>query len=439
MVLGAGRSASTLIRFLLEYGRDHNMEITVADADIDTATQKVAGFENGRAIAVHDLTNHALDKLIREQDLVISLLPASLHPQVARACLRNHKHLVTASYVSPEMQALHDEAALAGLTFLNEMGLDPGIDHMSAMETLHRIHAEGGKMISFKSYCGGLIAPESNDNPWGYKFTWNPRNVVLAGKAGAVFRQQGNMQRLDYHALFRHVEHIHVHGYGDFDAYANRDSMAYEIPYRLEGIPTLLRGTLRYHPFCKAWDVLVQLGLTDESPINSKDWNTIADWVLSHTGGIDVQSELEKVCKYDARIIEMMVWLGLTETAPVPAGCASDADILQHLMESRMVLNPEDKDMIVMQHIFEYRIGNQVREVTSSLVVTGKDTTHTAMSMTVGLPAAMGAVLILEGRVQAKGVCIPVTPEWYEPVLKWLGEFGIQFTETRRNLQLGHI
>ena len=236
----------------------------MSDMSLELAQSKVGNHPNGKAIAL-DINNAAQrEKAIASADMVISMLPAFMHSEVAKDCLRLNKHMTTASYVSAEMQALNEDAKKKGLLFLNEIGLDPGIDHMSAMEIIHQIKEKGGKIESFKSYCGGLIAPESNDNPWGYKFTWNPRNVVLAGQATAQYREEGKLKFIPYQGLFTQTEMIEVDGYGKFEAYANRDSLSYDEPYEIKGIPTILRGTLRYPGYCRAWSMFVKLGWTDD-------------------------------------------------------------------------------------------------------------------------------------------------------------------------------
>ena len=260
LVIGAGRSSGSLIEYLLNQSVAHNWQVTVADMDIRLAEEKLNKHPNGTAISFDIKNEEQRQAIIQTHDFVVSMLPAFMHGDVARDCVSFGKHLATASYVSADMKALDTEAKSKGLLLLNECGLDPGIDHASAMKLIDEIKQQGGKITSFKSYCGGLVAPESNDNPWGYKFSWNPRNVILAGQGTAQFLQNGELSFIPYNRLFTQTETVTVEGYGEFDAYANRDSVSYRDIYGLQGINTMLRGTLRQRGYCKAWSVFVKLG-----------------------------------------------------------------------------------------------------------------------------------------------------------------------------------
>jgi len=317
---------------------------------------------------------------------------------------------------------------------LNECGLDPGIDHMSAMEVIDRVHEEGGKISSFKSYTGGLVAPESNDNPWGYKFSWNPRNVILAGQGTACYIDGGNYKYVPYNRLFSHVDKIAVDGIGTLDGYPNRDSLSYRKIYRLENIQTMLRGTLRQDGFCKAWNVFVQLGLTDDSyKIEESSKHSYASLIEAFLPkGKGNQSLRKRLADFaslseEDEAIKLVEWTGILEQKTIEMRKASPAEILQSLLEKKWILKKEDKDMIVMQHDFEYEKGHKKFRLKSSLVVKGDDSVYTAMAKTVGLPAAIATRLILSGKIQSRGVQIPVGKEIYFPVLQELEKSGIKF------------
>ncbi|MBN8702565.1 MAG: saccharopine dehydrogenase NADP-binding domain-containing protein [Bacteroidetes bacterium] len=437
LVLGAGRSASSLIKYLLDNSAALDWQVTIADISIEVAMQKTAN--NPRAAAVlFDVQDAAkVSELVKEHSLVISLLPATMHYSVAVECIKQKKHLVTASYVSKEMGALDREAKRNGVLLLNEIGLDPGIDHMSAMKIIDACKQEGEEIISFKSYCGGLIAPESNNNPWGYKFTWNPRNVVLAGQGTAKYIENGKYHYKPYSRVFKDIETISVEEHGTFDGYANRDSLSYRKVYGLETIPTMLRGTLRMPGFCEAWNVFVQLGLTDDSySIENAENLTYAELIEallpSHLKGNSVK---EKLCNFlniqpDSTVSKKIEWLDLFSDKKINIPNATPAMALQALLEGKWKLMPHDKDMIVLQHLFSVKKRDgKLKTITSSLVVLGEDQTYTAMAKTVGLPAAIAAKLILQGVIKATGVQIPTHKEIYEPVLKELEEFGVVFSE----------
>ncbi|MCU0432687.1 MAG: saccharopine dehydrogenase NADP-binding domain-containing protein [Bacteroidia bacterium] len=434
LVIGAGRSSSSLIAYLLQHAAAENWQIRVGDMNGAAAVQKVIGFERGTGFGFDINNAEQREAEIAAADLVVSMLPAFMHGAVARDCVRLGKHLVTASYVSDEMRALHNEAVKNGIVLLNEIGLDPGIDHISAMQIIDRIRHEGGTLHAFYSYCGGLVAPESNDNPWGYKFSWNPRNVILAGQGTAQYIENGNYKYLPYSRLFGNATSIEVEGHGRFDAYANRDSLSYRSVYGIDEIPTLLRGTLRMPGYCKAWNVFVQLGITDDGwKIHNASELTYAQFIeafLPPGSG----SLRERVAAFmhttpQSEEIEMVAWTGILGNEKIPLHEASPAQILQQLLEQKWLLRPGDKDMIVMQHIFEYTLHGQTRKLKSSLVVKGDDEIHTAMAKTVGLPAAMAVRRILRGEFTRTGVCVPVTPDIYEPLLKELEAHGICFEE----------
>ncbi|MBP6334672.1 MAG: saccharopine dehydrogenase NADP-binding domain-containing protein [Bacteroidia bacterium] len=434
LLIGAGRSSSSLIAYLLKYAETEKWILRVADLSLESAAAKLENHPSGEALEL-DIRNHtALIEEIAKADLVLSMLPAHMHISVAKECVRLKKHLVTASYVSQEMSDLDAEAKNAGIILLNECGLDPGIDHMSAMEVIDRIQDEGGRITSFKSYTGGLVAPESNDNPWGYKFSWNPRNVILAGQGTARFIQDNRYKYIPYHRLFSQIEKIFVQDHGTFDGYANRDSLSYRKLYRLENIQTMLRGTLRQEGFCKAWNIFVQLGLTDDS------YKITGSSGLTYAGLIDsflpassekksIRQRLAEFVSLDERdsALEMISWTGILDETLIGISEGSPAMILQDLLEKKWVLRDTDKDMIVMQHLFSYELNKKQFELSSSLVVKGENSIYTAMAKTVGLPAAIATRLILNGTITRRGVRIPVEKELYVPILKELENYGVNF------------
>ncbi|HEY4650650.1 MAG TPA: saccharopine dehydrogenase family protein, partial [Pontibacter sp.] len=396
LLLGAGRSATSLIAYLLQHAPAENWHIRIGDIVVDHLHAIVGELPFAQAM-VFDVHNDAQREAeVKQADLVISLLPASFHIEVARECIKQGKHLITASYVTPAFLELQAEALQKNLTILMESGLDPGIDHMSAMAAIHRIHAKGGKLTSFKSYTGGLIAPESDTNPWNYKFTWNPRNVVVAGQGTAKYIENGAYKYIPYHQLFRRTESIYVDGYGHFEGYANRDSLSYREPYNLLDIPTMLRGTLRKPGYCAAWDAFVQLGLTDDSyTLEGSEQMTYRSYLEAFLPpAANGQTIAQRLADYlnlapESEVLQKLVWLGLFTEKSVELVEATPAQVLEKILKEKWQLAPGDKDMIVMQHLFEYELEGERHELTSSLVVKGDDEVHTAMAKTVGLPVAI--------------------------------------------------
>ena len=432
LVIGAGRSASSLIKYLLDHSAAENWSLTVGDVSLEMAQQKTAGYPRARAIAFDIQNEQQKHEEIQKADLVISMLPAVLHLAVAKDCVRFKKHLVTASYVSRDIAALEADAKNAGIILMNEIGLDPGIDHASAMRVIDHAKESGGEVIGFRSYCGGLVAPECNDNPWGYKFTWNPRNVVLAGQGGdAQFIEHGKMRSIPYEKLFVETEIIDVRGYGSFEAYANRDSLSYRKPYGLENIPTMLRGTLRMPGYCKGWNAVIKLGLTDDSKrmagLDKLSWRQLVK-TLNPGMSSSVAQYLGE--KENSEVMKKLEWLEIFTERKIEIQEGTPAQALQQLLEEKWKLKPHDHDMIVMQHEFEIKMAMAgTKKIISSLVVKGEDQVHTAMAKTVGLPAAITSKLILQEKIKARGVVIPTIKEIYEPVLDELETYGIKFEE----------
>lgn len=437
LLLGAGRSSGSLIQYLLQKAENKEYKLLIGEKEVHLAEEKIKGHPKGTAFPLDILNTAQRGEAIMKADLVISLLPPALHYHVATDCVQYGKNLVTASYVSPEIKSLDAEARAKGLLFLNECGLDPGIDHMSAMEIIHRLQAEGATLTSFQSYTGGLVAPESNDNPWGYKFTWNPRNVIVAGQGTARYIRNGKYHYIPYSRLFSESVRIEVEGYGKFDGYANRDSLSYRHHYGIDNIPTLLRGTLRYEGYCSAWQVFVTLGITDDTfIIENSDRMTYRAFteafIPPSVMGTTLEERLARYCAIDPEgpSMERIISTGILEDTEIGLKDASPARILQHLLEQKWVLKEGDKDMIVMQHLFEYTTAaGKAEKLTSSLVVKGDDTVHTAMAKTVGLPLGIAAVQVLEGTFKTTGVQIPVIQEIYEPILRELETMQIRFNE----------
>ncbi|MCB0795145.1 MAG: saccharopine dehydrogenase NADP-binding domain-containing protein [Flavobacteriales bacterium] len=437
LVLGAGRSAAALIQYLVEHAPDQNWKVTVADRSVAHVPAMLPGGTDGMELLVLDAgVTEARQREIARHDLVISMLPASMHLDVVKDCLRDRKPVITPSYVTDELWSLDRELKEAGVLVLSELGLDPGIDHMSAMRLIDAIRSEGGEIEVFESYTGGLIAPESDTNPWGYKFTWNPRNVVLAGQGSAArFIRDGQYRYIPYHRLFTRVVRVEVQEYGAFDGYANRDSLKYRELYELQGVSTLIRGTLRREGFCAAWNTFVQLGCTDDSYTmhvpKDMTWAQYFGAFLPPLGGKDLRDALIAYLQLDGQdaILAKLDWLGIFEDRSTGLDRGTPAQYLQHLLEEKWGLAPKDRDMIVMQHLVGYRSDHGVGRTSSSLVVEGSDPVNTAMARTVGLPMAIAAKLVLNGSLTHTGVRLPLFKEIYDPVLNELAELGISFTE----------
>jgi len=436
LVLGAGLSASSLLRYLSERLVSENWILKIGNVDIEPLKAKFGSNERIQLLKLDAIDADQRRAVIAHADLVISMLPAKFHPEVARDCIDLRTDLITPSYVSPAMKALHEEAVLKGVTILNETGVDPGIDHMSAMKIMDEKREEGSILKVFKSFCGGLIAPESDDNSWHYKFTWNPRNVIVAGQGGvAAFRQNKELKYIPYSQLFKRTERFEIDGYGSFDGYANRDSLKYIDVYNIDEVETIYRGTLRKPDFCQGWDVLIELGLTDDSYIleNSRllsPRQLLNAFLPYHT--IDsVEVKLKKFLRPEREhLFVLFQEIGFFNGEVfLFEQDASPAALLQRLLQDAWVLKPSDKDMLVMLHEFEFEHQKTRTKITSSMVALGEDNVYTAMANTVGLPIGIVAKLMLKG-YSNPGVHIPVQKEIYLPVLKELEEFGIKFTDT---------
>lgn len=440
LLFGAGLSASTLIKYLLDHSHAESWHLVVVDQDLELILAKLGGHPNATAHAFNALDSQQRLPYIAQADLVISMLPAAHHVDVAKDCIALQKHLVTPSYISAEMRALHDQAKAAGIVILNEIGVDPGIDHMSAMRLIDQIKEEGGVLESFKSYCGGLIAPSSDNNPWHYKFTWNPKNVVLAGQGSAAcYREMNELKYLPYHRLFQRLDHIQIEGYGEFEGYVNRDSLNYLETYHIQEVPTIFRGTLRRPPYCQAWDVFVQLGMTDDAyTMKGSAQLTPRQFLnafLPFETGVSVEDKFLKVVGQRKDLFDLFDFLGLfSDKDVIGVEKASPATLLQKILVEKWRLAPGDKDMIVMYHEIIYTKNDTRYAVNSALVVEGQDERYTAMSNTVGLPVAIATKLILNQQIVERGVTLPVNKELYAPILSELEQFGIIFNESEKVL-----
>jgi saccharopine dehydrogenase-like NADP-dependent oxidoreductase len=438
LIIGAGKSSSSLIKYLLEKSDEENLKIIIADISIENALELIDNHKNASAIIFDVFNENQRKQEIEKSDIVISMLPARFHIEVAKDCLLFNKHMVTASYISKEMKGLDSEAKQKGLIFMNEIGLDPGLDHMSAMQVIDRIRDNNAKILLFESFCGGLVAPESDNNLWNYKFTWNPRNVVLAGQGGAaMFIQEGTYKYIPYHKLFRRTEFLNINNQ-KFEAYANRDSLKYRSVYGLDNIPTMYRGTIRKVGFSRAWNIFVQLGMTDDSYIiedsENMSYRDFVNLFLAYSPSDSVELKLRSYLKIDQDDVmwEKLVELDLfNPDKKIGLQNATPAQMLQKILQDSWTLQKDDKDMIVMQHLFGYEIDGEKRQIESSLIVEGENQTYTAMAKTVGLPVAIATLKILKGEIKTPGVQLPISKEVYIPILKELELHGIKFTERK--------
>ncbi|MEM7381938.1 MAG: saccharopine dehydrogenase family protein, partial [Bacteroidota bacterium] len=437
LVIGAGKSTSYLLDYFLERAQEEQLHLIIADREPEKIGQEFQSHPHCEVLGLDIFADNARQEAVKNADIVVSMLPPRLHIKVAEDCIGYGKHLVTASYVSEEIKSLDEAAKKKGLVFMNEIGLDPGIDHMSAMQVIDRIRATGGKMVLFESFTGGLVAPESDNNLWNYKFTWNPRNVVVAGQGGAAkFIQEGTYKYIPYHKLFRRTEFLNIEGYGKFEGYANRDSLKYREAYGLSDALTLYRGTMRRVGFSKAWNIFVQLGMTDDSYVveNSENmsYREFLNLFLPYSPTDSVELKLRHYLKIDQ---DDIMWEKLMELdlfnpdKTIGLKDATPAQMLQKILEDSWTLTEDDRDMIVMYHKFGFILNGKKRQLDANMVVTGENHSHTAMAKTVGLPVAMAALLILNGKITTPGVQIPISQEVYEPILEELKEYGVSFKE----------
>ncbi|MEM9361617.1 MAG: saccharopine dehydrogenase C-terminal domain-containing protein [Bacteroidota bacterium] len=437
LVFGAGKSTAYLLDYILEKSTEQELKLVIADINPSSIDSEVVSHPNCTVIQLDIFENGKRKEVILQANVVISMLPPKLHIKVAEDCLDLGKHLVTASYVSDAIQQLDTNVTKKGLVFMNEIGLDPGIDHMSAMQIIDRIRSNGGNMLLFESFTGGLVAPEHDSNLWNYKFTWNPRNVVVAGQGGAAkFIQEGTYKYIPYQKLFRRTEFLEVDGYGTFEAYANRDSLKYREAYGLQNALTLYRGTMRRVGFSKAWQMFVMLGMTDDSyTIENSQGMSYREFVnlfLPYSPTDSVELKLRHYLKIDQDDIRWGKLLELNlfnNSKKIPLPQATPAQMLQYILQDSWTLDTHERDMIVMYHKFGYELKGVKKQIDANMVVLGENKSHTAMAKTVGLPVAMAALLILNGKIKRPGVQIPITKEVYEPILNELELYKIHFKE----------
>jgi saccharopine dehydrogenase (NADP+, L-glutamate forming)/spermidine synthase len=430
LLLGAGLVARPLVRYLLDQG----IHVTIASRTKSKADALLEGHPKGsaRAWTVDDLDG--LGRLVAEHDLAISLLPAPMHPVVAEACLKHRKHMVTTSYVSPTMKALDGRAREAGVILLNELGVDPGIDHMSAMRIIHHVQKSGGKITCFRSYCGGIPAPDANDNPWGYKFSWSPLAVLRAATNSARYLKNGQEVQIESKHLFLDTHHLPIEGIGELESYPNRDSMGYVDLYGLHGVSTMFRGTLRYQGWSETMRRIGEFGLLDQRERTGLDKMTWPNLLAEIIGAKGTQRIKERVAAHlwlppDSPTITKLEWLGLFSEQKLPRERGSIIELLAEAMQSKMMYAEGEKDMIVMQHEFVADYGSRQERITSSLVDFGIPGGDSSMARTVSLPAAIAVRMILDGTIKDRGVHIPVSPSIYNPIMDELATLKIAMRE----------
>lgn len=494
LVFGAGKSSAALIEYFLINALAENWRLTVVDAQIETVEEKLGKSLYGTALAFDIADETKRYQAIAAANIVISLMPPALHYLIAKDCLKTKKNLLTASYVDDKIKLLQSEVEAAGLLFLCEMGLDPGIDHMSAKKLIDAIHADGGKITSFYSHCGGLVAPESDDNPWHYKVSWNPKNVVMAGKAGALYKQDGEVKEVEYAELFAEKRYVTIPGSKPLCWYPNRDSLSYIPVYGLDETATFIRTTLRHPDFIYGWKNLIDLKLTGEEKLYETDGKTLMQFFKEHMDlngfgewlqqklheqfdstkmllselvnlvkleeeaakkgiepveefmMVDDKGDLQKIDidnlkisaaatladrMHDANLtLKQLFYLGLDdEETLINKGQCSAAAVLQVALEKKLMLQHQDKDLVVMLHEINYTKDGRQYKAISSFTLKGEDAKHTSMAKTVGLPLAIATKAILNGTLTTKGLHIPIIKEIYEPVLKELSQHGISFHE----------
>lgn len=440
LIIGAGKSTGALIDYLLKKSDFENIQLSICDISLENAKKMAGDHPKATASALDIFNVKEREAAIQNADIVISMLPARFHVEVAKDCVKFNKNMVTASYISDEMSALDEQVKQKGLVFMNEIGVDPGIDHMSAMHVIDRIRNAGGKMLLFESFTGGLVAPESDTNLWNYKFTWNPRNVVVAGQGGvAKFIQEGRFKYIPYNRLFRRTEFIKVPEYGKFEVYANRDSLKYQEIYQLHDVLTLYRGTIRRVGFSRAWNMFVQLGMTDDSYIMENSANmSYRDFVnsflpYSPTDSVELKMRHSLKIDQDDIMWEKLLDLDLFNgDKKIGLDKATPAQMLQKILMNKWSLDEDDKDMIVMYHKFGFELNGEKRQIDATMVNIGTDQSHTAMARTVGLPVGIATLKILNGEITNPGVQLPITKEVYEPILKELVNHGVVFKEEEK-------
>ena len=447
LVLGAGASSPYLIHYLLESAQEHDWFVTVGDHDPAAAQQRVAGHERGNAIEfdVNDLD--LLTTQIQKADLVVNMLAPTFQPRIAMECIRIGRPMVSASYRDAKVRAVDAEAKRKGLLILTEVGLDPGIDHMTAMTVIDRVKARNGLVDSFESYGGGLPAPDTLDNPFGYVITWNPRNVVMAGEKGGLFLDRNNLRIVPFHQLFQNSWPVEVVGVGPMEAYPNRDSLSYRELYGISEVTNMIRGTIRYPGFCETWTQIVRLGLPNETlhipDLAELTWAEFVEmFIPTQIAGDDLASRVANYLHISptGNIIQNLRWLGLFAEEKTGVKGETGADAMVELLNRKLKLAAEARDMVILQHDFKVRYpeeGNRRERIVATLVAYGEPGGFTAMARTVGMPAAIASKLILADELPLTGCHIPMHPAIYKPILAELEEAGIRMTEVVTELEAG--
>ncbi len=436
LLLGAGLVAKPLVRYLLE---QDEIGVTIASRTLSKAEKLIDNHPKGKVLQWVVDDNEKLQQLVADADIVISLIPYEHHVQVAKTCLAHKKPLITTSYVSEAMKKLDGQAREAGILILNELGLDPGIDHMSAMKIIHEEREKGGVIEGFFSYCGGLPAPDANTNPFGYKFSWNPRGVAMAGKNNGRYLKDGNEVIVPGEELFAHYSIINVEGIGDFEAYTNRDSIPYIETYSIPETKSMFRGTLRYPGWCDTWKKMVDMGLLDEAMqegIKGITYRDFLDKLIQAEGNVEKALQEKYDIAESSDILKRFEWLGLLSDKTIELEKSSSLDVLVPLLLEKLKYEEGERDMIILRHefFFDYPEEKRKEKIVSMLIDYGIPGGDTAMARTVSLPAAIGTKLILEGKIQEKGVRIPVGPEIYDPILEDLEKLNISFEEKRETV-----
>lgn len=434
LLLGAGRTAFFLVKYLLNACEAHNWHLTVGDYNLDNIDDIAPDHPKLTKIKFDVSDTELAAQSVGGSDIVISLLPAQYHIVVGKICLELNKDFLSASYVSDDFKALAGEVEKKGLLFLKETGLDPGIDHMSAMRLLNDIRGRGGQIQKFYSYTGGLMSPRHIENPWEYKFTWNPMFVVTAGRDGGMYLRDGHIKRIPYHRLFKEIDELHMPGYGVFDAYYNRNSLKYIKEYELNDVDTVVRYTLRRQGFCEAWHPLVALGLTDnihefdfDQPLTNRQFLDL--FIRMGEGSLEERVSRAINQPIDSDVFAKLKWIGLFDEREIPISTGTSASFLKEVLASKWKMEANEKDMIYMAHVCYYELNGKTFKHKSYLAVEGENRSETAMAKTVGLPLAIAAKQRLLGEISLTGLHIPTRKELYEPILNELSQHGIGFEE----------
>jgi len=436
LILGAGLVSRPHVHYLLE---QPDLLVTVASRTVSKAEKLVGTHPRGKAISLNVKDEEKLSELISENDLAVSLLPYTYHHKVARLCIKHKKNMVTTSYVSDAMKSLDNEAKEAGILLLNETGVDPGIDHMSAMRVINSVKNDGGQIKSFKSYCGGLPAPEANTNPWGYKFSWSPRGVVMAGKNSAKYLMDNEIVEIPGPELFNTHWIVDIPGFGKLEAYPNRNSLPYKDLYNIQDTDTMFRGTLRYPGWCVAMKKFVDLGLLDDEKVYNLEDSTYAEFMrnlILDSKYKDLKQDLAAQLSLDVTSdpIYRLEWIGLLGNEKIDMDTGTAMDVFCKILLEKLQYAPEERDLLILHHEFIAEFPDRKQKITSTMIDYGIPGGDSSMSRTVGLPAAIAVKLILDGVITETGVHIPVKPDFYEPILEELEKQNIIFKERYQDI-----